>query len=123
MKYLPRLLANTVKRAAGTFPEVGDLDAFNRFLLLVAARTGNLLNLAELGREAGIGGPSAKHWLSVLEASQIVKLVGPYHRNFGKRIRSWKPPLFPNGSRPAETGASSPGCTTGSRAPATRWTS
>src|SRR2546430_1135048 len=77
----------------------------------VAARTGNLLNLAELGREAGISGPSAKHRLSVLEASQIVKLVRPYHPNFGKRIRSWKPPSFPNGSRPAETGASSPGCT------------
>ncbi len=73
--------------------QVGDLDAFGRFLGLIATRTGNLLNLAELGREAGVSGPTAKQWLSVLEASQIVYLVPPYHRNFGKRIRK-SPKLY-----------------------------
>lgn len=67
--------------------QVGDLGTFGRFLSLIATRTGNLLNLAELGREVGVSGPTAKQWLSVLEASQIVLLVKPYHRNFGRRIR------------------------------------
>jgi predicted AAA+ superfamily ATPase len=31
--------------------------------------------------------PTAKRWLSVLEASQIVYLLPPYYRNYGKRIR------------------------------------
>lgn len=66
---------------------VGDLAAFHRFLRLVAARTGQLLNLAEIGREAGISAPTARRWLSVLEASQVVFLLPPYHQNFGKRIR------------------------------------
>ncbi|MBZ5639909.1 MAG: ATP-binding protein [Acidobacteriia bacterium] len=73
--------------------QVGDLDAFGRFLFLIATRTGNLLNLAELGREAGVSGPTAKQWLSVLEASQIVILVRPYHRNLGKRVRK-SPKLY-----------------------------
>ena len=27
-----------------------------------------------------------KRWLSVLEASQLLYLLRPYHRNFGKRL-------------------------------------
>jgi predicted AAA+ superfamily ATPase len=39
-----------------------------------------------LGRDAGVSGPTVKRWISVLEASQIVHLLPPYHRNFGKRL-------------------------------------
>jgi uncharacterized protein len=67
--------------------QVGNLEMFSRFLALVATRTGNLLNLAELGREAGVSAPTARQWLSVLEAGQVVCLLPPYHRNLGKRIR------------------------------------
>ncbi len=72
---------------------VGDLGAFSRFVALAASRTGGLLNLAEMGREAGVTGPTAKQWLSVLQASQVVHLLPPYHRNFGKRIRK-SPKLY-----------------------------
>jgi uncharacterized protein len=66
--------------------QVGDLHDFGRFLTLVAANTGRLLNFADLAREIGVTGPTAKRWLSVLEASQVVHLLRPHHRNFGKRL-------------------------------------
>jgi predicted AAA+ superfamily ATPase len=65
---------------------VGDLSAFNRFVALVAARTGSILNLSELGRDAGVSAPTVRQWLSVLEASELVYLLKPYFKNFGKRI-------------------------------------
>ncbi|KAF0166780.1 MAG: putative GTP-binding protein, partial [Caulobacteraceae bacterium] len=65
---------------------VGDLQAFGRFLGLVAARSGTILNMADLGRDAGVTGPTAKAWLSVLEASHLVFLLRPHFRNLGKRI-------------------------------------
>jgi predicted AAA+ superfamily ATPase len=65
---------------------VGDLDAFARFVSLAAARSGALLNLADLGRDAGVSAPTARRWLAVLEASGIVYMLRPYHRNFGKRL-------------------------------------
>jgi predicted AAA+ superfamily ATPase len=49
--------------------------------------------MAELGREAGVTGPTAGKWLSILEASQVVYLLRPHHRNFGKRIRK-SPKLY-----------------------------
>jgi predicted AAA+ superfamily ATPase len=66
--------------------QVGDLDAFGRFLSLAAARTGALLNMSDLGRDAGVTGPTARRWISVLEASHVVFLLPPFHENFGKRI-------------------------------------
>jgi uncharacterized protein len=65
---------------------VGDADTFGRFLSLLAARSGGLLNLADLGRDVGASGHTIRSWLSVLEASHVVYLLRPYHRNFGKRL-------------------------------------
>ena len=66
--------------------QVGDLNAFHRFLVLAAARSGCVLNMADLARDCGVAGPTVKRWLSVLEASHVVHLLPPFHRNFGKRI-------------------------------------
>jgi predicted AAA+ superfamily ATPase len=72
---------------------VADLESFRRFLFLVATRTGQLLNLAELGGELGVSAPTVRQWLSVLQTSQVVYLLRPFHRNLGKRIRK-SPKLY-----------------------------
>ena len=76
-----------LERDVRDLTQVSDLGAFSRFLLLVAARTGNLLNMADLADEVGISAPTVKRWLSVLETSQLIYLLQPYYKNFGKRIR------------------------------------
>ena len=65
---------------------VGDEMAFLRFLRIAAARTGQLLNLAEFARDADIAVNTAKSWLSILQASGIVYLLEPYHSNLSKRL-------------------------------------
>lgn len=65
---------------------VGDLNAFERFLRLVAARTGQILNFSDLARDTGVSQPTAKAWMSVLEASGQVYLLHPHFRNLGKRL-------------------------------------
>jgi len=66
--------------------QVGDLGTFSRFLSLAAARTGRLLSLADLARDVGVSPPTIRRWLSVLEASQVVYLLRPFHVHFGKRL-------------------------------------
>jgi hypothetical protein len=66
---------------------VRDLSAFQRFLRMCAARTGQLLNLSSLANDCGITHNTARAWLSVLEASYVVHLLQPHHRNFSKRLR------------------------------------
>jgi predicted AAA+ superfamily ATPase len=65
---------------------VGDEMAFVRFLRVAAARTGQMLNLAELARDADVVPNTAKSWLSVLIASGIAYLLEPYHTNVTKRL-------------------------------------
>lgn len=65
---------------------VKDLGSFQAFLRLAAARTGQILNLADLARDAGVSPPTIRQWLNVLEASHQVFLLRPYYENFGKRV-------------------------------------
>lgn len=65
---------------------VRDLTVFQRFLRLCAGRTGQLLNLSSLASDAGVTHNTARAWISVLEASYIVHLLPPHHRNFNKRL-------------------------------------
>lgn len=59
---------------------------FQRFLRLCAGRTGQLLNMNALAVEVGVSHATIRSWISVLEASHLVFMLPPYHRNFGKRL-------------------------------------
>jgi predicted AAA+ superfamily ATPase len=65
---------------------VGDELAFQRFLRGAAARTGQLLNVADLARDADVAPNTARSWLSILQASGLVYLLPPWHGNLGKRL-------------------------------------
>ena len=65
---------------------VGDLTSFERFVHLLAIRTGQILNLSDLARDTDISVPTAKRWLSVLQASYQVHLLEPFHANLSKRL-------------------------------------
>lgn len=65
---------------------VKDLSLFQRFMGLCAGRVGQLLNLSSLANDSGISHTTARNWLSLLEASYIVLLLPPYHRNISKRL-------------------------------------
>jgi uncharacterized protein len=65
---------------------VTDLGRFETFLRLCAGRTGQLLNMQSIGNECGVTHNTIKSWLSVLQASGIIKLLRPWHANISKRL-------------------------------------
>jgi predicted AAA+ superfamily ATPase len=79
-------IATYLERDVRQLIAVRDLTQFQTFVKMCAARTGQLLNLSSLGADCGVTAVTAKQWLSVLEASYIVTLLKPHHRNFGKRL-------------------------------------
>ena len=66
--------------------QVGDLLQFEKFMIAVAARTGQLFNIADAAKDTGISMQTAQKWLSVLIASNIVFILKPYHNNIPKRL-------------------------------------
>jgi uncharacterized protein len=65
---------------------VKDLSRFETFLKICATRCGQVVNLSSLGNDCGVNHNTIKNWLSILEASFIVKLLPPYYNNLGKRL-------------------------------------
>jgi predicted AAA+ superfamily ATPase len=66
--------------------QIKNLSQFQKFVRLCAGRIGQLLNLNSLGNDAGVSHTTAREWLSLLEASYIIFLLEPFHRNLGKRL-------------------------------------
>ena len=66
--------------------QIGDLTLFQNFLRTIAARSGQLLNLADIGRDLGIALNTVKQWMSILEATFQIIILRPYFVNIGKRL-------------------------------------
>ena len=84
--YFSSYVQTYLQRDIRDLARVGDETAFLRFVRACAARTAQLLNVADLARDTDVAPNTAKHWLSVLEASGIVYLLQPYHTNVTKRL-------------------------------------
>lgn len=86
LQWLSAYVVNYLERDVRQLLNVGDLSTFQVFVELAAGRVGNLLNLNSLARDAGVTQPTAKSWLSVLDASFLTFRLSPWHRNLGKRL-------------------------------------
>lgn len=59
---------------------------FKDFLFLLAARTSQVLNCHSLANDLGVSAVTIKSWVKILETSQIIYLLRPFHVNLGSRI-------------------------------------
>ena len=75
--YVQTYLERDVRKLA----QVADLNVFYAFLKASAARSGQMLNYSDLARDTGISVPTAKKYMSILETSNIAKLLYPYKNN------------------------------------------
>ncbi|MDR2673170.1 MAG: ATP-binding protein [Coriobacteriales bacterium] len=79
--YVTTYLERDVRRIVN----ISDLGRFQQFMRIVASRTATTLNYASLAHDLGVSEPTAKKWLNVLEATNIIYLLRPYYSNLGKR--------------------------------------
>ena len=79
-------LITYLERDVRQLVNVKDLSLFNKFLRLLALRSGQTLSMNSLSSDVGVSLPTIKNWISVLEASNVVYLLRPFYRNYGKRL-------------------------------------
>jgi hypothetical protein len=75
-----------LERDVRSVSAVQNLALFRRFLALLAARHGQVLNKTELAAPLGVSVPTLGRWLDILEATAQVLIVPPYFENLGKRL-------------------------------------
>jgi len=84
--YFSSYLQTYLQRDVRDLSQVGNLQSFTTFVKVCAARTGQLLNISDIAKDSNISIPTARNWLSILEASCQVFLLYPFHSNVTKRL-------------------------------------
>lgn len=68
--------------------QIEDLNSFYTFLVSVASRASQILNYTSIARDCGKDEKTVKSWISILEATDIIKLIYPLRKEELKRITS-----------------------------------
>ncbi|TSE29972.1 ATP-binding protein [Tepidimonas charontis] len=79
-------LQTCVERDVRALIQLRDLSAFQKFLVLLAGRIGQIVNMASLANDVGVSANTLRQWLSVLKASYLVFELPPWFENIGKRV-------------------------------------
>ncbi|MBS0484074.1 MAG: ATP-binding protein [Proteobacteria bacterium] len=75
-----------IQRDVREYLNINDTAAFHKFMQIAAARTGQLINYADMARDTGVSEVTVKTWLNVLHASGIIYQLQPYFNNRTKRL-------------------------------------
>ena len=84
--WLPNYLRTYIERDVRQIKNVTDLIVFERFIRLLAGRSGQELNITPLAVEVGVDVKTIQSWIGILESSFIIFLLRPHHKNFNKTI-------------------------------------
>ena len=85
-EWLRSYVATYIERDVRSIRTIGDLATFQRCVQLCAGRTAQLLNYSSLAGDCGVSQPTAKAWLSVLEAGFVVFRLPAFRSNLRKRL-------------------------------------
>lgn len=84
--FYPNYVKTYLERDVRELLSIKDLDAFQRFIRLCAARIGSIFVASELANELGVAVSTINSWLSVLQASYLVYMLPPFYTNTRKRL-------------------------------------
>ncbi|HLD16509.1 MAG TPA: ATP-binding protein [Coxiellaceae bacterium] len=92
VQYLNDYIRSYIEKDIVLSAGVQKQEAFNVILGLLAARTGMLLDYANIARDSGIQAVTVKEWVSILQRTALVYCLKPYASNLNKRLT--KTPKF-----------------------------
>lgn len=92
-KHLQQIIDTYIKKDIRDLAAIKDINKFNKLLEVLAAQSGQLLNVAELANTVNLAKPTIEHYLFLLEQTYIIKLVRPFSRNIRSEL-SKMPKVF-----------------------------
>lgn len=84
--WCPNYVKTYIEKDVRQIKNIADLLVFERFIRLLAGRSGQELNNSALALETGVDVKTVQSWISILESSFIVYLLKPHHQNFKKTL-------------------------------------
>lgn len=84
--FFPSYIGSYLERDIEGFVAARNMATFRLFMKVCASFAGQTINYSNMSKTVGIGVPTIKEWLSILEMSYIVFRLPPYFANFKKRL-------------------------------------
>jgi predicted AAA+ superfamily ATPase len=84
--WYPNYIRTYIERDVRQLKNITDLLVFERFMRLLAARTGQEINFSSLSIEVGVDVKTVQSWVGILESSFIIFLLKPYYKNYNKTL-------------------------------------
>ena len=80
-----------IERDVYKITKVRDYQTFYKFMISVAARTGQILDYTNIANDIGISADTVKLWIGILQKTDIVYLLQPYYNShLNRAIKSPK---------------------------------
>ena len=93
-KYLNDYIISFIEKDIARTAGIQKINEFQTVLRLLAARTGQFLNVNEIANSAGVEQKTVQSWIDLLQKNLIIELVQPYSSNLSKRITKMKKLYF-----------------------------
>ena len=75
-----------VERDLRDLSQISNLPEFRKAMTLLASRTGQVLNAADIARSAGLSQSTVGRYINLMETGGLFARLQPYSRNVSKRI-------------------------------------
>lgn len=85
-KYLQQIIDTYIKKDIRDLAEIKDIQKFNKLLEVLAAQSGNLLNVLELSGTCQLAKQTVEKYLFILENTYIIKLLRPFSGNLRSEL-------------------------------------
>ena len=83
---LYQIIQTYIKKDIRDLGDIRDLYTFNKLVEVLASQSGNLMNIEELSNTLRVEKPTIKEWIFLLEATYIIKIVRPFHKNLRSEL-------------------------------------
>jgi len=84
--WYPNYIKTYLERDVRQIKNINNLLVFDKFLRIIAGRTGQELNMTAIGNEVGVSTKTIQSWVGILVSSFIIYLLRPYYNNYKKTI-------------------------------------
>lgn len=92
-KRLQQIIDTYIRKDIKELANIENVESFNNLLEILAAQSGQMININELANTCRMAAPTVEKYLFILEQTYIIKLVRPYSRNIRSEI-SKAPKVF-----------------------------
>lgn len=92
-KRLQQIIDTYLRKDIKELANIDNVESFNKLLEILAAQSGQLINIKELSGTCKLSVPTVEKYLFILEQTYVIKLVRPYNKNIRSEL-SKTPKVF-----------------------------